>query len=518
MTDVAKVKYSQPVNIAAERAVLAGLCQYNQDIYVDVKEIVSSSCFTTNNNQIVYSALDSILGSNSNIDTASLMAKISTLGYTPLLEDKVFLEYLGSLFRFNVSKENVKKHSIVIKKLDIARKLQSISKQIYIDLSAVDGDETIDSIISKVERPIFDFTTNLSSNVEDKTVKISDGVDDIVSHLLVTKQDIIGIPSPWPIYNDAIGGGRRRGGVYLTASRPKTGKSSLAINDSVHVAKLGIPVLYLDTEMTRETQIPRILANLTSISIRDIESGRFGEVDFTKNQVLTSTQKLKTLPLWYRKVSGKEFSEILSIIRRWILQEVGVSKGKTNNCLIIYDYFKLMNTNDLKEMQEFQALGYQIQQLTDMCSTYDVPCSAFVQTNRDGISKDSTDIISQSDRLLWLCSSLAILKRKTQEEISISGPLHGNTKLIVTQDQRFGPGLDEGDYINLAFDRERCIIRELGTKNNMQNVGGSGFPTTAQTTDDNTNDVDEFGLSDDDFDKFKSEYRDDTYRNQLQTT
>ncbi len=519
MTDVAQENktYVQPVNVAAERAVLSGLCKFGQDIYTDVSEIINVDCFTNNNNQILYKCIDSVLTDSNTIDIPSVIAKATILGYGDIIKDKQNADYIASLFKFNISKENAVNNSRVIRKLEIARKCQKISKEIYIDLSSVNGSESIDGIISKLEKPIFDYTVGLSSESGDKTELVGEGIFDYLKFLEENEQDILGIPSPWPIYNEAIGGGRRRGGVYLTAARPKVGKSSFAINDAIHVAKLGIPVLYLDTEMTKKSQLPRILACMSTQSMKSIETGKYATNEFSKNQVYDSARKIAKIPLYHRPIAGKEFSEIISIIRRWIVQDVGMENGVTKDCLVIYDYFKLMNTSDLDNMKEYQALGYQIQQLSDMCITYDFPCSSYVQMNRDGITKDTTDILSQSDRLLWLCTSLALLKRKTNAEIMTSGSEFGNMKLIVTQEQRFGPGLDEGDWINVAFDKEKCQIKELTSNNNTIQAQRNGFPQITDSVgvlDDGIkeSDEDEDGFSDDDFDKFQKQYRDDSIR------
>ena len=54
----------------------------------------------------------------------------------------------------------------------------------------------------------------------------------------------------------------------------------------------------------------------------------------------------------------------------------------------------------------------------------------FVQLNRDGITKESTDTASGSDRIIWLCSNFTIFKRKSDEEIAEDGPENGNRKLL----------------------------------------------------------------------------------------
>jgi hypothetical protein len=158
-------------------------------------------------------------------------------------------------------------------------------------------------------------------------------------------------------------------------------------------------------------------------------------------------------------------------MRRWILQEVGFDEnGRTNNCLIIYDYLKLMSADSLSNIQEFQALGFQITSLHNFCVEYDCPCLSFVQLNRDGITRESTDVVSGSDRLIWLCTSFSIFKNKSDEEIAEDGPEAGNRKLIPIV-ARHGPALEDGDYINMSMNGSIAQIVENITRNELKKGG-----------------------------------------------
>lgn len=504
------VGLTTPKNVAAERAVLAGIAQYGQESFTDIQDICSITSFYEQDNQIIYKCLAEVLKNSDRVDIASVFTAGTSLGVTESLNDKTQKDFIRSLFSFPIQKESVRKNAAILKKLEIARKGQTTARGIYSELAKVNGTESIDEILGKLEGPILDFSMDIDSEDNEKTELIWEGIDEFMIHLAENKGGIMGIPSPFARYNEAIGGGRRRGGVYLVGARPKAGKSTMAINDAVHVAgKLKIPVLYLDTEMTKEGQLPRLLSCLAKLNIKDIETGKFADNDFmrTKLSEIIADNREKT-PIYYRKVSGKEFEEILSIIRRWVIQVVGQEDGRTKDCLVIYDYFKLMTPDSLEKMQEFQALGFQISALTDFCKKYDVPCASYVQLNRDGITKETSDIISQSDRLLWLATSFAILKRKTREEILLDGVENGNTKLIPTMEQRFGPGLEEGDYINLMVDRGKCVMDEGKTAFELkatQNNNMSGFDIVE---DGNESEADEY--DDDDFNQYN--YGDDQYR------
>ena len=77
-----------------------------------------------------------------------------------------------------------------------------------------------------------------------------------------------------------------------------------------------------------------------------------------------------------------------------------------------------------------------------------MPILAFIQLNRDGITKESTDTASGSDRIIWLCSNFSIYKAKSDEEIAKDGPENGNRKLVPII-ARHGEGLGDKDYINV---------------------------------------------------------------------
>ena len=117
-------------------------------------------------------------------------------------------------------------------------------------------------------------------------------------------------------------------------------------------------------------------------------------------------------------------------------------------------------------MQEYQVLGFQITKLHNFMVKYDAPCLAFVQLNRDGITKESTDVVSGSDRLIWLCTSFSIFKLKSDEEVADDGVDYGNRKLVPVV-ARHGEGLDDGDYISMKMFGKYGRIDEGMTRNEI---------------------------------------------------
>ena len=413
------------------------------------------------------------------MDIPSLLSAASRLGVSESINTPQELKYIKSLFDFPLAKENMFNFGIQIKKFEFARKIKKLTDKISKDVDEISGSESINDIIQLLENPVTEFLREDDNG--DVPKKIGENVKEYVDFLSTNKCDIIGIPTGFTKFDEAIGGGLRRKCVDLIAARPKVGKSVFADNVALNVAMKNIPVLMLDTEMSKEDHLNRLLANMSGVPINEIATGKFADDQDKYDRVISSMKTLESIPYSYISVAGKPFDQILNLIKRWVMQEVKVDEnGTTNNCVVIYDYLKLMSSSSISNnIQEYQALGFQITSLHNLCVKLDIPCLSFVQLNRDGITKESTDAVSGSDRLIWLCTSFTIFKIKSTEELAEDGPNAGNRKLVPIV-ARHGAGLDDGDYINMVMQGSHAKLKELKTRNEFKNqpVGDTGLIST----------------------------------------
>lgn len=436
---------------SAERAVLSCIIQYGEDAFLDVSDLITESTFTVDSNQIIFRCLKNICEKNNKpkIDIAMIYSTSQELELSHILSKKEEAQHLKAINDFPANLENVRKFAGKIRKLEIARLLHKRLKTIQDQLLEVNGTESISSILGVAEDSIFNFSSTLT-NDDSGPAAVGDGIAQYVDFLQNNKIDQVGISTGFPVYDKAIGGGLRKSTVNIIAARPKTGKTLLADNMGLYIAnKLKIPVLNMDTEMTKEDHIHRLLAMSTEIEISKIETGQFSESPNLVNKIQEATEQLKNTPLYYKIIAGKPFDEQLSIMRRWLVKDVGLNDdGTAKDCVIFYDYIKLMDTAGLsQDVKEYQLLGFMMTSLHNFAVKYKVPIVAFIQLNRDGINKESTDTASGSDRIVWLCSNFTIFKKKSDEEIAEDGAEAGNRKLVPVI-SRHGGGLDDNDYIN----------------------------------------------------------------------
>jgi len=456
-------------DLASERAVLAGLCQYGLDYYLDV-DFINSEDFTDDINKLLFDCIYKTVSENNKVELSAILSAANSLGVSEVLNTKEEISFIRSLFNFPIDRSNASIYAAKIAKLKLARQLKNVLTLCQKDINSITGEEDVMEMISKIENPILDATSKIYQNSNNKTEIIGEEVNEYIDYLQENITDIVGIPTGFTRYDAAIGGGLRRKSVDLISARPKVGKSVFGDAVAVNIASRGIPVLMLDTEMSKEDHLNRILASISGVSINRIATGKFSTSEIEKEKVLTAAKKLEEIPYHYISIAGQSFENILAIMRKWIYQHVGFDEnGRTNDCVIIYDYLKLMSSEGINaSMQEYQVLGFQITKLHNFCVKYDVPCLSFVQLNRDGITKESTDAVSGSDRLIWLCTSFSIFKLKSEEEMAEDKPENGNRKLVPIV-SRHGGGLDDGDYISIKMNGSIARLTEGMTRNEIHN-------------------------------------------------
>jgi replicative DNA helicase len=441
-------------DVGSERSVLASFCQCGSELWAELYGIIEKNTFTQDVNQAIYQCLEQIFKDSDTVDLPTICNFSTLLGLDEIiLKDKHGIEYLQSLFNYKVEKANVINAAKIIARLQYARIARDAHKTAFDQLNNITGTESIDDITAISEKPIYDVLLNAGTVKTSGPRLLKESGGELMEWLLSKKiEENIGIPTPWENYNAAIGG-MRRGGVTLISAFQKTGKSSIAKECARHCVQHDIPVLYLDTEMDANVQYLRSLASLSQVNIGEIERGDFREDEKKRKAVLDAHELLQKDELfYYEQIYGHSFESVLSLIRRWIVTKVGFTSGTTNNCLVIFDYFKVMGQESLKNLKEYELLGFQVTSLVNTCKEYDFPCLAFIQRNREGG-------IAQAHRVLWTVDSYSVFSRREPEELREDGEYKlGNRKLVI-ENTRHGPGIPD-DYIIMNLDGATNTITE----------------------------------------------------------
>jgi len=434
-----------------ERSVLSGILNHGYECLLEVSEILNHSDFYHKINRKIFSILQHMVNQNSTktFDIPSIIATSKTIIGDNIIDGNKEYEFLEALFEEKISFENTLQLSTCVYKLSLARKAYLLFYNANKKILELKGNENINDIISIIEDPVFEFTGSLVGQ-ENGLVSIGQDFQSSIKALSEDPKDIVGLPSGLPRWDKMIGGGLRPASVNVIGSRMKGGKSFICLNIARNVAENKIPVLYLDTELTRELQMHRLISLISGVELTSIESGQFSKNKETSDLVWSCQKIIEEMPITHHWIAGQSISSVLSGVRRWLTKNVGFNNsGKANPCLVVYDYIKLMDASDIKHnMAEFQLIGFLMTNLHNFATKWGIPILATVQLNRDGVTQEGGHVASMSDRIGWFCTSFSILKNKSQEELNEDPPANGRKKLLVTE-TRFGPGMVEGEYINI---------------------------------------------------------------------
>lgn len=453
------------IDISAERTLLATIVRYGKDAYIDATTWMSASDLTLPVNRAIFTCI-SELSENENcqsfdIESIKMRAKVS--GLEKVFEDKKTQEYLAYLESMHSQKDNVQLFARQLRKYSVLRDLYKRYKDGQKYLEEITGNEPLSEIISNAENKIVDYISGHDSG--ESLISLVDGMAEYVAQLEASEPvDQVGLPTGFPQYDLAVGGGTRKAGVYITGARTGVGKTYLADNKLINVARQGVPCLLLDSEMTKEQQLPRILGILSGVPIFYIENRKFKNSNYFTQQLRDAAEEAKSLDITHQSIAGLTTEEALAVARRWIVKHVGFNDdGSAKDCYIVYDYLKLTGGQDLDKAPEWVLLGLQISAISNFAIKYKVPVEAFVQFNRQGISENDGSIIAGSDRILWLCSAMGVLRDKDPNDTELGcGKDFGGKKLSVMK-TRYGAGLQDSDYINVKTEIRPDVTIDKGT-------------------------------------------------------
>ena len=104
-----------------------------------------------------------------------------------------------------------------------------------------------------------------------------------------------GIPSGYSKI-DEMTGGFHRGDLVILAARPSVGKTALALNYAINVARHGYPVLIFSIEMTRTQIVERFVANHARVDANLLHRGKLSQHHVS--ELIAQTGTLFRLPLF----------------------------------------------------------------------------------------------------------------------------------------------------------------------------------------------------------------------------
>jgi replicative DNA helicase len=464
-------------NISAEKLLLSGLIKY-PDTFFECVQYLTEEDFNSPAAQITFLAAKSLYVDKEadSISKLKLIGEARALGHTNYLSVTKNGDWLDEIFEEKIVEEEVSSSFLEVKRQSLMKAYLEGAEEVREYLSSTD--DSLSKIIGKVEDTIVN-KVGLFDRGEKSIVSLSGGLREFVTGLAKDPGQI-GLDIGHPIWQSRIGN-IRNGSITFVVATSKTGKSLFGLRAGVTAAhKNRLPVLLADSELNENDQKLRMVGMLAEVPMNIIECGywqlsekELRDEGITDPQDIRKIQKyrerledehfwqiVEELPIDYLSISGMSVTDVIPHMRRWLLTKVKPDrKTHSPQCLIVYDYIKLANADQIKKMAEWQAHGLNVAALHDFATKYNIPVLTFGQTNNQ--LDDGFGCVAGSKRIVENVTSISYLKRKTDREFSMDGNGSHLMKIFAT---RYGRGLPSG-YINMNGQLEIGKFEELDIGN-----------------------------------------------------
>ena len=252
-----------------ENLILSGIAKFGRDAYEDCCDIITADTFSDFLKNVVFGAMTKAFAEGVPINVTSVFQRTG-------LADSRYQEVKELLSHDCFDTKDIRPAAVKLRKKRLKDDAITLHRECINNILQLDESESTSKIISCSEKALFDLIAKASHSDEGGPIKIKDVARSMVEDWMNSPTQNVGLPLPWPRFNESIGGGLRPG-VHLVGARLKVGKTSIGLMTAIHAARLGIPTLILDTEMMIKSVLPRIIANMSEVEINVIERGLFAK-------------------------------------------------------------------------------------------------------------------------------------------------------------------------------------------------------------------------------------------------
>lgn len=222
------------------------------------------------------------------------------------------------------------------------------------------------------------------------------------------------------------------GELVLFGAYAKVGKSAMLLSETVDLLKKGKTVLVIDSELSDKLYTMRIIAHVSRVPFKIVKDG--GYTPEQKEAIDKANEWLKGVNLYHEYMPIFNDCELMTMIKR--------VNAMSKIDVLVVDYFKINTSGTAYEVSNAMASTVDMIK-NEVCGSMGIAGLGAVQCTKTGEVALSAGIVRN-------CSTLIVLVRKNEAEISEDGIGCGNTKAIV-KFNRNGAQHSEDEYIDLMF-------------------------------------------------------------------
>ena len=356
-----------------ERVVVSGML-HGTDSADDALELLNASDFYQIPLRQIFESIGDMrnLGKVISVDSVYIWMK-SNNRFADLPENPGL--YLAELYEATATAANLQFAAASVRDASIRRTVTNLCSQLTRDL--VDNIEPAEETVTRYEQAMAAATEDTRGDAE--PTLFSKSIIDTFSQI----QDVQNGSKPRYFANTGFAaidnglGGFCPGQLVILAARPGIGKTALAMQIAVNVARQGIGSLVFSLEMLERELIERAISFSTRVplsqmrregGIKRVDSDRMTEYYFSRDENIR-------IPLWVTDKANLTASTIATRARRMVRKH-GVR-------LVVIDYLQLIRAENQRDQRHLQ-IAMTCQTLKQLAKESKVAILCLAQLNREG--------------------------------------------------------------------------------------------------------------------------------------
>ena len=266
-----------PHSLEAEQAVLGSMLIDGRCIN-EVVVLVRPDDFYLQTNREIYETIYEMFSYSQPIDPVTVLDKMRERG---VFDEQNSPKYLMQLMEITPTAANVKQYAQIVRDKSLLRGLSTAASDI-VD-TVYEGVGTAQDILEAAEKRIFAIRRGNAVDSLEHVGTILLKVYDRLAELAKSDSDISGLSTGLRDLDKFISG-LNNSDLMLLAARPGMGKTSMALNIALNVAKKypKKTVAFFSLEMSKQQLVTRLISNESFVDNKKLVTGRLDPEDWSK--------------------------------------------------------------------------------------------------------------------------------------------------------------------------------------------------------------------------------------------
>ena len=271
-----------PQALEAEQSVLGSML-IDERCVPDVISLLQPDEFYLQQNREIFETIYTMFNFSQHIDPVTVLDKMKERG---VYDEQRSYDYIAQLLQITPTAANVKQYCAIVHDKALMRDLSTAADEIN-DM-VYDGSGTAQDMLEAAEKKVFSLRRENSGDSLQHIGKVLVNVYDRLEELAQSDSTIPGLSTGLFDLDRKISG-LNKSDLLLIAARPGMGKTSLALNIALNVAKkYPKTVAFFSLEMSREQLALRLLSNESFLDNQKLVTGQLTDEDWGKLSIASS--------------------------------------------------------------------------------------------------------------------------------------------------------------------------------------------------------------------------------------